>query len=157
MAPNLFPIELCKMSSLSSVSLGMGRVICTLMLLLISSEARSMDNKQLLKFVTHSMKNLTGDEPVIYRYNDEGCGSSSAVLVKRIDMGSRIGVITFDGLCWGAFVSYFEMTRNNPSSIRLISQISSGRSEHFENWSPTTPPKRPSKSQMRAIAEKISQ
>lgn len=132
-----------------------GSVVAILFLFHSSHAAFSMDESELIKFARTNQ--ITGSEPVVYKWDEEPCGPSEAVLVKTFDNGQKIGAITYQGLCWGAVYSYFEMTKGALGSIKLISAISSGRSEHFSNWSASsTAEVMPTKKQLKAIAEKIS-
>lgn len=104
---------------------------------LFTSPSFSMDSSELAAFA--SSYQITGKEPEIYSFEDESCGFSQAVLVKTIKLkNNRIGGITFQGLCWGAVYTYFEMEQNNLESIREFSQVSAGRSTGFSNWGPSS-------------------
>ena len=99
---------------------------------------------------------MNGKEPIIYSWEDDACGPSTTVLIKKFHEKDTIGAITYEGLCWGDVYSYYEIKGEDTSSIKLVSEVSSGRSEHFQNWSSTinTGPK-PEKAKLNAIAEKI--
>lgn len=82
---------------------------------------------------------ITGAEVDIYTYTDEACGTGLLTLVDTFAINAnRIGIITFDGACWGATYTYFEMNKNSIESIRPFAQVSAGRSTHFSNWGPVS-------------------
>lgn len=82
---------------------------------------------------------ITGNEIGVYTYEDEACGTGVLNLVDTFPISNnRVGIITFDGACWGATYTYFEMNKNSIESISPFAQVSAGRSTHFSNWEPAS-------------------
>lgn len=106
----------------------------------ISTIAFAMTASDLAKFIVNNKPTFV--EPEIYTYYDNGCLRRIPVrLLKTINLGgNRIGGITNLTACWGAKITYFEMTRDNLESVSAFSAIGSGRSLHYSNWGPDNRP-----------------
>lgn len=78
------------------------------------------------------------NETVAYIQQQTGCARPLEVtLVKTFKLrNGRIGGITKLYDCPIAVFTYFEMERNNLDSISVFSQVISGRSTGYANWSP---------------------
>jgi hypothetical protein len=103
------------------------------------SHGTRMDNSSLAQYASDYQ--YSGDEAVILNYNDEACGASSVNLTSAYKISStRLAAITLDAGCAVSTITYWEMTENQPNTIRAFSEVAAGRSEHFANWGPSGDP-----------------
>ncbi len=101
----------------------------------------AMSGTDLVRFAKNNRISMSKN-PLVYNFYDRGCQRLIPVhLVKTMNLGGgKIGAITTWGACWGANYTYFEMTRGNLKSLRVITAVESGRSMHYSNWSPVKEP-----------------